>query len=97
MRLKILNDKRPITSILLRSGVCWSTEKDDTTREWSDFAEKIEAYGEPGQLAEVPWFAIWRNSVVIARVNAEDCEDVCYIGDQDGESDLAAGDIEKTE
>ena len=42
------------------------------------FFDKIEPYYEPGQMAEVPWFRIMRDGVVLARVNAAHVRIVGY-------------------
>ena len=40
--------------------------------------DKIEVYGEPGQEAFVPWFAIWVDGKISQRVNAAMIENVVY-------------------
>ena len=40
--------------------------------------DKIECYGEPGEYCYKPWFAIWKDGKVTARVNANFVSEVIY-------------------
>ena len=72
----ILEDKREIRAIwpIDSSGLGWNTEEGP----YGMTVDRIEAYGEPGQGATVPWFLIWKEGAVIERVNAAAIEQVVY-------------------
>ena len=40
--------------------------------------DKIEVYGEEGQMSLVPWFAVWRDGQIVNRINAAWIETVAY-------------------
>ena len=67
----ILEDGRKILYIERMVGdadgnhFAWSTKEG----RWKN-CDAIRAYPEPGQMAMVPWFAVYRDGVVIARVPA---------------------------
>lgn len=60
----ILEDRRPIKSIWFEdeAGSCYRVGSAGVTR--------IEAYGEPGQGAYVPFFAVWKGDHLAWRVPA---------------------------
>jgi len=72
----ILEDKREIQAIWPTNseGLGWNTVEGAYGR----LVDRIEAYGEPGQGAIVPWFRIWEGGVVVERVNAAAMEEVQY-------------------
>jgi len=74
----ILEDKREIQAI-------WAMDSESTG--WTTvligsgyglLVDRIEAYGEPGPAAYMPWFMIWKDGVVVERVNAAAMEEVQY-------------------
>ena len=67
-----LHDEREIDSIW------YPGDRDENYAVGRHGVEKIEPYGEPGQGARVPWFAIWIDGRVVARVNAAMLREVCY-------------------
>lgn len=69
MTKKIANDLRPIQSVAMPGGGGWAVGRENVT--------KIELYFENGQMAEVPWLAIYEEDVIAFRVN---CAAVEYIG-----------------
>ena len=40
----------------------------------------IVAYGEPGQMAEVPWLAVYKDNVMVARIPAHAAEIIYEVG-----------------
>lgn len=79
MVTKMLQDTRTIESIWL------SAEKDLNWTIEQHEVDKIEVYGEPGQGAMVPWFAIWIGGKIRVRVNAARIESVVYTKEIDNE------------
>ena len=70
----ILDDDRPVKAI-------WTRDPEDygaTVLVGCGGVTKIEAYGEPGQGAYVPWFAVWKGDVIDSRYNAALCVLVEY-------------------
>lgn len=69
---KILDDKRAIIEISApgEDGNFWTVGRNDVTA--------IVAYGEPGQGAYVPYFAIYKGDWLESRVNGADIEQVYY-------------------
>jgi hypothetical protein len=68
----VLEDVREIKSIHgTEEGHIWSWEVGKS-------CDKIECYGENGQMAAVPWFAVHKNGVVMQRLNGAFIETVCY-------------------
>ena len=73
----ILEDVREIQAIWsMQSDAGWTTVKMGSG--YGSLVDRIEAYGEPGQGAIVPWFRIWKDGVVVGRVNAAAMEEVQY-------------------
>jgi len=64
--IRILDDDTPINCIHFDEAR-WSVylHKDGIT--------KIEAYGEAGEMAEVPWVAVWRGNEILYRFPARIC------------------------
>lgn len=58
----ILDDKRPIDTI------CWNNAED--TQYSTKYGYEIEAYGEPGMYCCIPFFAVKKGGIIIARVPA---------------------------
>jgi len=73
MRTGMLHDTRAIDSIWLpgKEQVNWTVGQGGVSR--------IEVYGEPGQRALTPWFAIWIDGEIRVRVNAAAVETVVYV------------------
>lgn len=72
MTTKIVDDLRPIQSVVTlggEAGEWWAVGRGNTTR--------IEAYHENGQMALVPWLAIYEGDEIVFRVNGAAVE---YIG-----------------
>ena len=72
MNKSMLYDTRVIEAL-------WLPNQDNPT--WvlgKGGVDKIEVYGEVGQEAYVPWFALWRNGKIWMRVNAAAIETVVY-------------------
>ena len=61
--IELMRDERPITSI-------WYMAENGGGHEVGSNCSRIEAYGEPGQMADVPWIAIYDKDGVILRVGA---------------------------
>ena len=77
MKLKdILNDEREIVAIYPADGsLGWTIEE---PYHQALHVDKIEAYGEPGEYCALPWFALWEDGQIIARINAMAVSDVHY-------------------
>jgi hypothetical protein len=58
----VLEDKRNIVALSCDlAKYTWRVGVDGVT--------KIEAYGEPGHMAKIPWFAIWINDELSLRMD----------------------------
>ena len=66
----ILDEAREIAGVFWESDGSYTVGKCGVT--------KIEAYREAGQCGYVPWFAIWRGSKLIQRVNGAFLAGVSY-------------------
>ena len=62
MSHSVLTDDREI------SAIAWNNAEDECYLAKEGY--KIVAYGEPGMHCEIPYFAVKRNGIVIARVPA---------------------------
>ena len=67
---QILEDAREIQSIWWEPDGSYSVGVLGTT--------KIEVYPEAGQFCVTPWFAIWKGSMVVVRVNAASLAGISY-------------------
>ena len=56
------NDEREINLIYINDNDVWRVGFEGTTR--------IEAYGEPGEYGDKPWFKVWVGDEIVTRVNA---------------------------
>lgn len=71
----LLDDKRPIIGV-------WPP--DPMQEGYSPYKvglggiTKIEAYGEPGPFCMVPWIAVWKGDVCVARMNAHHVAEIWY-------------------
>jgi len=72
MDKSILHDPRVIEALWLpnEGNPSWVVGKGGV--------DKIEVYGEVGQEAYVPWFAVWEKGEIRMRVNAAAVETVVY-------------------
>lgn len=61
----LLSDHRPI------QAVCFADRDETQFRVGWLGVEKIEAYGEPGSMAFVPWIAVYRNGQISHRFPAQ--------------------------
>ena len=61
----ILEDKRPIKGL--------TNERQGCNFAWvgQGGVTRIEAYGEPGHMAMLPWFAVWHDDHLAGRVSAD--------------------------
>jgi len=66
----LLSDEREIDSIWFSQDVVITVGRNGVT--------KIEAYGEPGEMALVPWFRILKGDFLYARVNSKMIDTVVY-------------------
>lgn len=79
--IRLIDDKRPIVRV---EGTWNDTDPQISWQTLYVYAvnakgkdciagncDRIEVYEENGQMAKVPWFAIWKNEQVIARVDAQ--------------------------
>jgi hypothetical protein len=67
---RVMEDDRPIDCISLNPEGFFKVGVLGT--------EKIEAYGEAGEMAQVPWFAVWKDGVISQRVNGKYVDCVTY-------------------
>jgi len=67
--IKMLEDGRDIAEIETEDQL-WCVGESNV--------DEIEVYGEPGQSAYVPWFAIYSKGELVVRVNAALVETVVY-------------------
>ncbi len=74
---KVLDDSRPIVEISMPGvdGDFWTVGKGGVTA--------IVAYGETGQMAYVPWFAVYKGEHLMMRIDASHV--LVYYGDAPGE------------
>jgi len=72
--IEMLEDKRPITGIGFPGdpGPLWATVG-------TGGVTAIVAYGETGQMAYVPWLAVYEGEHLMMRINA--CHVLVYYGD----------------
>lgn len=72
MTTTILNDEREIKSIWFEGegagGYCVGQSVYQAEAQVK--VTKIEAYGEPAQFCDVPWFAVYSDDTLIARIPA---------------------------
>ena len=71
----ILEDDREIQAIWTSEQCGWDIVHTGVSR---DDCTKIVAYGEPGEHAWIPWFAVYNGDVLVVRVPAHKCEAVRY-------------------
>lgn len=73
-KIGIKNDVRPIQSVLTMGGAIpagwWAVGRMNVT--------KIEPYFENGQMAVVPWLAIYEGDVITVRINGAAVEHISY-------------------
>ena len=67
----ILSDDRTIKGIWDEAGEGWCIGGVGEI-------EKIEAYPEPGECCNRPWFAVWKGGKIIQRVNSAYIANVVY-------------------
>lgn len=67
---QILDDDRKIESIWYEQGEPYKIGTCGVT--------KIEAYGEPAEFCDRPWFAIWKGDVITSRMNGAQIEGISY-------------------
>lgn len=78
----LLDDEREISAII--------AETHDETNYWdtrssSGHCDKITVEGANGEMAAVPWFAVWKDGQVACRVNAKYVYCVDYATNPDAE------------
>lgn len=64
--IRILDDDSPISCIHFDKAK-WSISVN------RDGITKIEAYGEAGEMAQVPWIAVWKGNKILYRFPARMC------------------------
>ncbi len=75
----IMEDGREIDTLFyIDKGLAVGVTVNENNSLCSFKVDKIEAYGEPGQGAMVPWFAIWIDGEIVDRINAAAIEEICY-------------------
>ena len=73
VKMKIEADPRPIQSVTMPgegSLGWWAVGRENIT--------KIELYFENGQMAEVPWLAIYEGNAIAFRINCAAVAYICY-------------------
>ena len=66
----ILKDERQIKRIIWPNG--------ERMTIGSGGVESITPYGEPGQMAEIIWFAVFRNGRITRRINTAHIDTIVY-------------------
>lgn len=77
--VRILDDPNPVYSLYFgEDQPSYVVNDDAASSHGACLCRKIEAYSEPGQCADVPWFIVVKQNGQMVRVNAALVQEVAY-------------------